>query len=170
MKRSFDATAAWKAGTTDGCRVLVVEQTEPSAAAVIGFLESFGAVPLWVLEATDAATAVVALESPELILMTVRYRDVAPAVAGLAGIRAAELRASKKRTPVIALSTMSSRELKSKGACGFDDYLLIPFDSTELAAVVGPYIDLNSTLVRSRMLREFSEALDDTEDFSPPLH
>lgn len=170
MKRSFDVAAAWKAATTDGCRVLVVEPSEASAAVVIGFLESLGAVPLWVLEETDAAIAVAAQESPELILMTVCYHDVAPAVAGLAAIRAAELRASKKRTPVIALSTMSTLELKSKGASGFDDYLQIPFDNAELTAVVGPYIDLNSTLVGSRILREFSEALDDTDDFSPLLH
>ncbi len=88
-----------------------------------------------------------------------------------AKIRDLESKTSKWRTPIIALSTLTRTELSS--ACDgmeFDGYVPIPFSSTELFAVIGQYIDLNSDRVQKRILTEFSEALGDTDDFLPPLH
>lgn len=148
-------TSAWSTGYSFGCRVLVIEPNEASAVVAVSFLESLGAVPIRVRRAEEAPPMVANRPRAELILLTINSRQVAQAVEAASKIRALEADAEVPRTPIVALTTLSERELKANCPAikfDFDAYVSIPFSRAQLFTGIQQYLNLN----RDRCERGYS--------------
>lgn len=113
-------------------RLLLVEDDEVLGDAVRAFLHAHGEVVDWVLRLAQARAA--AVEAFDAILLDWNLPD-GSGVQWLRELRA--VRAPNQRTPVLLLTARDLLEDRISGLdAGADDYLIKPFELTELAARV----------------------------------
>ena len=109
-------------------RILLIEDDTASARSIAMMLRSEG----YVCDSTDLGEdglEIGKLYDYDIILLDLMLPDID----GYEVLR--RLRASRVRTPVLVVSSLSDRDAKIKGlGCGADDYLTKPFDKRELIA------------------------------------
>jgi len=134
--------------------VLVVEDNGDLRAYIVRLLRAEG----WqTTEAPDAETALAMGSMPDLVLSDVML----PGLDGLALVRMLRANPEVSRTPVILLTARAGPESAAEGLrAGADDYIVKPFDPTELLARLAVHYEL-------ACLRNF--ALDAAENRSANL-
>jgi signal transduction histidine kinase/FixJ family two-component response regulator len=141
-------------GTLHGGHVLLVEDNADLCRYIARLLRENG----WkVTETPDAETALDVEPAPDLVLSDVML----PGMDGLALVRALRADPGLHHTPVLLLTARAGAEAAVMGlGAGADDYIVKPFDPTELLARIAVHHEL-------ACLRNF--ALDEAENRSANL-
>jgi CheY-like chemotaxis protein/two-component sensor histidine kinase len=138
-ERKKDAVSS-KAGITDGTRVLLIEDEQPTRDAVELLLEKNGAV---VTSTATAAEAFAAFEKsrPDIIVSDIGLPEE-DGYALLQRIRSLEMEKNELPTPAIALTAFaSSKDRKKARESGFHKHLAKPVTAAMLLAAVTTLLD-----------------------------
>jgi two-component system, cell cycle response regulator DivK len=125
-----------QASSPDQTKIMIVEDFDSVRFAVKCILETRG---YNVIEAVDGAEAVerAVVERPDLILMDIGL----PKMDGLSAIRRIRKHAEIKNTPIIALTGLSTGELRYKAfAAGCREYVTKPINFALLESVIGRHL------------------------------
>jgi signal transduction histidine kinase/DNA-binding response OmpR family regulator len=143
-----------QAGSSSRRQVLLVEDNEDLRRYLARLLREDG----WeVTDAPDVETALAIGSMPDLVLSDIMM----PGLDGLALVRMLRADPALSRTPVILLTARAGAESAAEGLrAGADDYIVKPFDPTELLARLAVHHEL-------ACLRKF--ALDEAENRSANL-
>jgi signal transduction histidine kinase/CheY-like chemotaxis protein len=143
-----------QAGSSSRGQVLLVEDNEDLRRYLVRLLREDG----WeVTDAPDVETALAIGSMPDLVLSDIMM----PGLDGLALVRMLRANPDLSRTPVILLTARAGAESAAEGLrAGADDYIVKPFDPTELLARLTVHHEL-------ACLRNF--ALDEAENRSANL-
>ena len=131
------AGAARAAGYDRGMRILLIEDDEGLGSAVRDQIAAEGHVPDWAMDLAEARDHLATMRY-DLLLLDMMLPDGA----GLTVLH--ELRRGGAAVPVIILTAMDRITDRIDGLnAGADDYLVKPFDLTELSARIVSIVRVN---------------------------